>query len=394
MENSVRDERFYQHTLESTLGIPFSDGNEIKILRNGEEIFPEMLQAIREAEDQIELLTFIYWKGDIAFEFAEALSQKAREGVRVRVILDSVGASFMPEKLSEMMSNNGVQIEWFRPVAQWKIWKTDNRTHRKVLICDVNVAFTGGVGIAEEWEGDARNPSEWRETHFKIKGPAVFGLYAAFMENWIETGRSLELESLWEERKRSHRGGDNTSGLPVQVIRTSASVRWSDIVMLYQTLIKMAQKNITITTAYFNPDQTILDLLIDTSRQGVDIDVMIPGKHLDHRVANIVSGQYFDDLMNADIRLWFYQKTMLHAKTIVVDDLVCCVGSANFNHRSMLKDDEINIIIIDSDLAAHLHTHFEEDLTFCEKIEPGRWKNRSIFRKGVEKLAGSLKQEV
>lgn len=148
MAKNNKDDKYYRHILESTLGIPFSEGNNIEVLKNGEEIFPAMLQAIRDAENQIEFLTFVYWKGDIARRFAHELSKKAKEGVRVRLILDSIGAAVMSDDLSEMMGNAGVEIEWFRPVSQWKVWKTDNRTHRKVLICDVEVAFTGGVGLS------------------------------------------------------------------------------------------------------------------------------------------------------------------------------------------------------------------------------------------------------
>jgi cardiolipin synthase len=392
--HEVKSEEYYQKVLESTLGIPFSDGNDIKVLQNGREIFPAMIGAIREAEEQIEMLTYVYWTGDIAYRFAKELSQKAEQGIRVRLILDSIGAAFMPSELTEMMEEAGVQIEWFRPVPQWKLWKTDNRTHRKVLICDAKVAYTGGVGIAEEWEGDARNPSEWRDTHFEVKGPAIFGLYAAFMENWIEAGRNLKLESFWEQTKQNKNESNGGPSMRVQVVRTSASVRWSDIVMLYQTLIKMAQKSISITTAYFNPNSAIVNLLTDASRQGLEINIMIPGRHLDHRVAEVVGGESFDTLLDAGINLWHYQKTMLHSKIIVVDDLVCCVGSANFNHRSMLKDDEVNMVVIDNELASELNASFRDDLDYCVQIDKDGWRKRSVVRKGIEKLASLIKQEV
>lgn len=174
-------ETTYKRLLEQSLGIPFTSGNKVEILKNGIEIFPSMLEAIRNAKERVEFLTYVYWSGDIAEEFAAALSKKAQEGVEVYVILDSFGCASISDELISMMEESGVEIEWFRPVVRLKIWKSDNRTHRKVLICDGDVAFTGGVGIAEEWEGDARNENEWRETHFRIEGPAVYGLQAAFM---------------------------------------------------------------------------------------------------------------------------------------------------------------------------------------------------------------------
>lgn len=378
----------YKNLLEQSLGIPFSSGNKIKVLKNGNEIFPAMLKAIDEAGERIEFLTFVYWSGNVASDFAKALAKKAKEGVEVFVILDSFGASKMPSELYDLMEKSGVQIEWFRPLPQWKVWKVDNRTHRKVLICDGEIAFTGGVGIAEEWEGNARNEKEWRDTHFQIEGPAVFGLQAAFMENWVETGHDLEFDHSIKGKP------DPDQKTEVQVIRTSASVRWSDIVMLYQALIKMAEKNIQITTAYFNPNDVMIELLKGAVGRGVEVQIMMPGKTTDKEIARIAGNESFDVLLDAGIDLWYYQKTMLHAKTIVIDGLLSCVGSANFNHRSMLKDDEVNVVILDEDIAGVLNTHFKEDLGHCEKIEKGRWKKRSLLKRTIEKVTGLFAREI
>eukprot|EP00579_Thalassiosira_antarctica_P024091 CAMPEP_0201983240 /NCGR_PEP_ID=MMETSP0904-20121228/79643_1 /ASSEMBLY_ACC=CAM_ASM_000553 /TAXON_ID=420261 /ORGANISM="Thalassiosira antarctica, Strain CCMP982" /LENGTH=206 /DNA_ID=CAMNT_0048536305 /DNA_START=19 /DNA_END=635 /DNA_ORIENTATION=- len=183
----------YQKALEQTIGVPFTEGNSVNILKNGNEIFPAMLKAISEAQETISFLTFVYWQGDIADEFAEFFSKKAKEGVQVKVLLDSYGAFPMRKELVDFMKESGVEVVWFRPLSRWKIWKMDNRTHRKVLICDGKIAFTGGVGIAEEWNGNAGNKNEWRDTHFKVEGPAVEGIKAAFIENWIEAGNELEI---------------------------------------------------------------------------------------------------------------------------------------------------------------------------------------------------------
>lgn len=378
----------YKNLLEQSLGIPFSTGNRIKVLKNGDEIFPAMLKAIDEAKERVEFLTFVYWTGSVASDFANALAKKAEEGVEVLVILDSFGASKMPSELFELMEKSGVKIEWFRPLPQWKVWKVDNRTHRKVLICDGDIAFTGGVGIAEEWEGNARNENEWRDTHFQIEGPAVFGLQAAFMENWIENGQELKFDHSIKARP------DPDLKTAVQVIRTSASVRWSDIVMLYQVLIKMAQKNIQITTAYFNPNDVMIGLLKEAAERGVEVQIMMPGKTTDKEIARIAGNESFDVLLEAGIDLWYYQKTMLHSKTIVIDGVLSCVGSANFNHRSMLKDDEVNVVILDENIAKELNSHFKEDLDHCEKIEKGRWKKRSLLKRAIEKVTGLFKREI
>lgn len=189
----------YRYVLEKTLGIPFTEHNRVDVLLNGNEIFPAMLESIRQAEKQVNFLTFVYWSGQVAEDFAAAFARKAKEGVNVRVLLDAYGAAFMLSEISRLMIDNGVEVRWFRPFTRWKVWEMDNRSHRKILVCDGSVGFTGGVGIAEEWEGNARDPSEYRDTHFRIRGGSVRGLQAAFMENWIETEDFLPLNANWKE---------------------------------------------------------------------------------------------------------------------------------------------------------------------------------------------------
>jgi len=351
-----------------------------------------MLEAIKNAKEQIDFLTFVYWTGEAAQNFAQALAQKADEGLKVRVILDCYGAAFMGEGLADMMIENGVDLQWFRPLSRWKVWKSDNRTHRKVLICDHKIGFTGGVGIAEEWEGDARDPSEWRETHFRIEGRAVNGLQAAFLENWMETAGDFPIQDDWEIPSAPTDAPNSDTS--IQVIRTSASVRWSDIMMLYQTLIKMAEDSIHITTAYFNPEVKIINLLSDAVDRGVDVHIMMPGKHNDQQLAKLAGEETFEMLMEGGVQLWYYQKTMFHSKALIVDGLVSCIGSANFNHRSMLKDDEINLTCINEDLAETLIENFREDLEFAEPIDPGSWKKRSYLKRGVEKFVTIAREEI
>lgn len=378
----------YQQALEQTIGVPFTEGNSVKILKNGDEIFPAMLKAIADSKHTISFLTFVYWQGKIADKFAEALAQKAQDGLQVKVLLDSYGAFPMRKELVEIMKKAGVNVVWFRPLTRWKLWKMDNRTHRKILICDEQIAFTGGVGIAEEWEGDARNKDEWRDSHFKIEGPAVEGISAAFTENWIEAGNDLEIDKDITNNLKS------VGSTKIQTVRTSASVRWSDIVLLYQSLIQMAEKRIYIQTAYFNPDEKLVELLVEKASEGIDIQIIIPGKHTDQRATKIIAGESFEALINAGVQLFYYQKTMMHAKVILVDDEISCIGSANFNHRSMLKDDEINLVMLDEQVSKELRTHFNEDLEDSEQITNFRWKKRSMLKRGLEVIVRPFKQQL
>lgn len=378
----------YQQALEQTIGVPFTEGNSVTVLKNGDEIFPAMLEAVSKAEKSISFLTFVYWQGEIADKFAEVFSKKAREGVQVKVLLDSYGAFPMRQELVDEMKESGVDVVWFRPLTRWKIWKVDNRTHRKILICDDKVAFTGGVGIAEEWEGDARNKDEWRETHFKIEGPAVEGIKAAFTENWIEAGNELKISQ--EAVSKSTPVGS----VKIQTVRTSASVRWSDIVLLYQSLIELAQKRILIQTAYFNPDEKLVELLCKRAKEGIEIKVLIPGKYTDQRATRIIAGESFETLLEAGVQLFYYQKTMMHAKVIMIDDELSCIGSANFNHRSMLKDDEINLVMIDQGVSEQLLGHFNEDLESSERITNFRWKKRDALKRALEVIIRPFKQQL
>ncbi len=233
----------YQRALEGIVGIPFTPGNRIDVLKNGCRIFPAMLEAVVNARHSIDFLTFIYWQGDIADKFGHALAERAEAGVRVRILLDAFGASSMPKIVLERMTAAGCEIAWFRPTARWRLWQVDNRTHRKILICDNHVGFTGGVGIASEWEGDARGPGEWRETHFRIEGPALGGLRGAFLSNWVEAGRSGFYDA-WRLPD-----ADAPGEARIQVLRTSAAVNYSDIATLLRLLLTLAQRELFITTA-------------------------------------------------------------------------------------------------------------------------------------------------
>lgn len=376
-----------RQTLEAVLGIPFTDGNRVEVLRNGDEIFPAMLDAIAAARSSIDFLTFVYWTGDIARRFADALSKQARAGVAVRVLLDGIGARPMRHDLIEEMEAAGVEVRWFRKPPAWRVWSLDNRTHRKVLVVDGAVAFTGGVGIAEEWEGDARNPSEWRDSHFRVEGPAVQGIHGAFWGNWMEVEQTIQ-EALSAVRPQG-RPGDAS----VQIVRSTASIGWSDIAMLIDCLICLAEKRLRICTAYFAPDDMTVRQLIGAAERGVAVEIMIPGKHIDTRTSELAGSEAFTPLMQAGVTMWRYQRTMLHTKVITVDGGIACIGSPNLNQRSMRQDDEVAMVVDDAALVRTLDAHFDEDLTACEAIRLHRWRDRGPLRRIREGLARIVKRE-
>lgn len=378
-----------RHPLEEAMGISFVPGNRVRVLRNGLQIFPPMLEAIRQAHRYVEFVSYVYWTGQIAEKFAHALADKAREGVAVRVLLDSYGAKPMPQELIEVMDSAGVEIRWFRPLGRLKLWKNDHRTHRKLLICDGRVGFTGGVGIAKEWQGDARYPQEWRDTHFQVEGPVVRHLRAAFLGNWSEAGGRIRDLNCSPDGVNSSVGSSD-----IQVVRSNTSVGWSDITTIMHTLIEMAGESLNISTAYFVPDEQSMELLIQAARRGVKVRFLVPGPHINHTLCQLAGQHEYKPLLEAGIAIRQYQPTMLHTKIITVDGMLSCIGSANFNQRSLRKDDEVCMLVHDRETPAILNEHFEEDYAQGKPIENEGWSNRGLIQRFYEKVTMPLRQEL
>jgi len=364
--------------LERLIGIAATEGNALRPLRNGDEIFTAMLDSVRSAEHTVDMMTFVYWKGDIARHFAQTLAERARSGVRVRVLLDGFGARPIEKEQLEVMERAGVQVSWFRKPLYLSPLKQNHRCHRKVLVVDEQVAFTGGVGISEEWCGDARDETEWRDTHVEVRGPAVDGLAAAFAQNWAECHAEL-----FDERDRfvEHRPqGDAV----VQVVRGSASFGWQDMQTLLRVMLESAERRFRLATAYFAPDEFFVELLCATARRGVEVEILLPGPHTDKRVCLLAGQQHYEALTSCGVRIFQYQPTMMHAKVITVDRVASLVGSTNFNRRSLDHDEEVMLAVLDRTFTATLDRHFDEDLAVSERIREGRWKKRPVLQRARE----------
>lgn len=371
----------------SAVGAIFTQGNRVAVLRNGREIFPSMLGAIRGAERTIELVTFVYWAGRVADEFAEALSGRARAGVRVRIILDAFGTASMDPELVEMMIDAGVHVERFRPLIRWKVWESDHRTHRKILVVDGRVAFSGGVGIAEEWQGDARNPQEWRETHFRVEGPAVLGLRAAFFTDWRDCGRGLNDSDI--ELATPPRSGD----VEMAVIDGSAQIGVNDAERVLEALVLGAKERILIQTPYLNPVPELTELLGAAARRGVAIDIVVPGPHMDKRIADVVAEEHAAALSAHGIKVWRYQPTMMHVKAVLVDGVIALVGSVNVNRRSAEKDEEVGMLILHRGIVKRLESDFHEDVARSVPSNP-TLPDRTLVRKIAGALLRPLRSEM
>ena len=376
-----------RRTIEGVIGVPATEGNRIDVLRNGDEIFPAMLEAIGKARRTIDLLTFVYWEGQIGREFAHALADRAKAGARVRVLLDAWGARPIDKTMVDMMEDSGATIRWFRPLHRFRPGQVNHRTHRKVMIVDEAVGFTGGVGIADEWLGDARNEREWRDTHFRVRGAAVDGLRAAFLDNWAETGTEL-----FDERFDLFPDQPKPGSTTVQCVRGASETGHSDIFTMFRALCQLAQHRIRIATAYFAPDAEILDRLTSAVQRGVEVDLLLPGPHADKRFVQLAAEADYRALLEAGVKIWAFQPSMLHAKIMTVDGMLANIGSANLNSRSTRLDEEINIVAIDRALVSILDGHFEEDLSRSTRIEPQKWERRSVLQRVAETAVAPIKR--
>ena len=388
----------FRTILTEALGPPFVDGHTVEPLRNGVEIFPAMLEAIDAAEQSIEFETFVYWSGDIARRMADALARAARRGVEVRVLLDAAGCLPMPDDVRDTLTEADVQVREFGTLSSWRFWQLDHRTHRKILVCDARVGFTGGVGVAEEWEGDARNPEEWRETHFRIRGPAVSSLRGIFLEHWLAArngdAEKPRLLPTCEPASATTANPDDATAI-IQTVGSTAAGRWSTAQTLVRALVCSARRSIRITTGYFVPEDEVVSLLADAVDRGVEVDIIHPGPHIDHRVSRLAGEARYPELLEAGVRIWRYQPTMIHAKIILVDDVLSCIGSANLNHRSAVKDDEIALLVLDRALNRELTRDFEKDKEGCELVaSEDDWLRRPWWTRAAARVAALVSSEV
>ncbi|MEV4341879.1 phospholipase D-like domain-containing protein [Streptomyces sp. NPDC049590] len=374
---AVRKQRL-RRRLERLIGIAATEGNELVPLRNGDEIFPAMLRAIGSAQHTIDMMTFVYWRGQIARDFAVALAERARAGVRVRLLLDGFGAKEIEQRLLDLMDAAGVQVAWFRKPVWLSPFKQNHRCHRKALVVDERTAFTGGVGIAEEWCGDARGPGEWRDTHVQVSGPAVDGIAAAFAQNWAECH-----DELFDDRDRFTEHPQPGSSV-VQVVRGSASIGWQDMQTLMRVMLTSAEKRFRLATAYFAPDAYFVDLLCRTARRGVRVEILLPGPHTDQRACQLAGQHHYTRLLEAGVRIRQYQPTMMHAKIITVDSVAALIGSTNFNRRSMDHDEEVMLAVLDETFTAVLDRDYDADVRRSDEIDLARWRRRTLLQRARE----------
>ncbi|HEU5162833.1 MAG TPA: cardiolipin synthase [Thermoanaerobaculia bacterium] len=382
------DEEAFLQTMHALTGSPLHDGNSVEILKNGDRSFPSMLAAIRAAKRTITMETYIYWDGEIARVFAEALAERCRSGVEVKLILDAVGSVRMSPSLIDFLRKNGVQVLWYHPLRWYTLSRVNHRTHRKLLIVDGRVGFTGGYGIADEWLGDADSPDHWRETNVRIEGPAVMQMQYAFMDNWIKAGGLIPTGLDYFPKVEA------SGGVPVHVIKSSPAEGVSAVKLFYGLALASARRKVSISNAYFIPDADAVRALEGAVRRGVDVRVVVPGRWSDVPIVRQASRWHYDRLLRRGVRMFEYQPTMMHAKTMVVDGLWTTIGSSNFDERSFRLNDEVNVGIYDARVAAEMEAMFEEDLARSVEIRLGAWRRRSWVARVKESAADLFKPQL
>lgn len=378
----------FLRTMGVMLGPSLADGNRVEALLNGEQIFPAMLEAIRAAKHTITFETYIYWSGSIGKAFADALAERARAGVKVHVLIDWVGSSKIDEAYLKEMQDAGVELRRYNKPRWYTIGRLNNRTHRKLLVVDGNVGFTGGVGIADKWLGDAQDPEHWRDTHFRIVGPAVAQFQGAFLDNWRKaTGTVPHGTSYFPPLQAAgpHRA---------QMFISSPGGGAESMQLMYLLSISAATRSIRLSMSYFVPDEVSLDSFVDALQRGVRVQLIVPGEKIDTEVVRRASRAQWGRLLRAGAEIYEYQPTMFHCKVMIVDDLWVSVGSTNFDSRSFNMNDEANLNVYDAAFAQRQSAVFEQDLKRSRRISLEEWENRPWREKLIEHASAILSSQL
>jgi cardiolipin synthase len=357
----------------------FADGVSVEPLPNGEEFYPAEIDAIHGAQSSVNIEAYIFQRGDVTRQLVDALTERARAGVKVRLVLDAIGSFTTPKRFFNELEKAGGKVEWYHPL-RWNTWiRSNNRTHREMTIIDGREGFIGGAGYADHWLEDKKNHPRWRDTMFRVRGEAVTAMQGTFVENWLEaSGELLSGDQFFPPLPKP---GNATTFLIASSPSQGGSTRGR---ILFQTMLASAKQSLDITTPYFLPDDSLKQALIEAHKRGVHVRILVPGSKSDHLMTRASSRRTYGDLLQAGIDIFEYQPTMIHAKIMIVDGVWSIVGSTNFDNRSFGINDEVNLAALDPQLAASLTRQFESDLGSAQQISLQDWKKRPMWERVVE----------
>ena len=382
------EEPQFRRTINVLLGPQLLPGNRVRALLNGDEIFPAMLEAIRGARKTLTFETYIYWSGEVGRQFTEALAERSRAGVKVHVLFDAVGGGKIDKAHVRQLEEAGVEVRKYNPLRWHSIARMNNRTHRKILVADGTIGFTGGAGIGDAWSGNAQDPKHWRDTHFRIEGPAVAQMQAAFVENWVETtGIVLHGADYFPTLREA-------GGLLAQFFVSSPGGGGESMQLLYLLSIAAAGSAIRLSASYFVPDDNEVRMLAAAAKRGVAVQIIVPGPHIDSEIVRRASRSSWGQLLRAGVEIYEFEPTMYHVKVMIVDGLWVSVGSTNFDTRSFSTNDEANLNVFDRAFARAQERIFADDLKRSRRISLEEWEKRPWSEKLWEHTMGLLSSQL
>jgi cardiolipin synthase len=371
----------FRREMGNLLGSAVVEGNAVADFQNGAEIFPAMLAAIRSAQRSVNMETYIYWSGETSRQFVAALTERARAGVRVHVVADWVGSSRMHADVVKALREGGVHFEYFHPLRWYDFDRFNNRTHRKLLIVDGRVAFTGGVGIADAWRGHGDRPDIWRDMQISVTGPGAAQMQAVFEDNWITTtGQALLGPEYYPQVPAA---GD----VAVQTVASSPQGGSENLQLMYLMAIDGARRSIDLEAAYFVPDDLTMAALQRALARGVRIRLVVPGPYVDSEVISHASQARWGQMLRAGARIYRFQPAMFHNKLMIVDGYLTLAGSANFDNRSFSLNDESNINVFDRRFAGHMEEVIERDIAQSKELTLDQWRHRPWTRRVLDWLS-------
>ena len=378
----------FVRTMGSLLGPGFESGNRVTGLLNGDQVFPAMLGAIRSARRTITFESYIYWSSAIGRKFTEALCERAEAGVRTHVLIDWAGSQKVDRGDLERMAKAGVNVVMYRPLRWYSLDRLNHRTHRKLLVVDGRVGFTGGVGVADQWLGHGQDAEHWRDSQFRVEGPVVAQLQAAFMDDWFaSTGTVLDGPGYFPDL-------DPAGSDLAQVFWSSPAGGNGNLRLMYLLAIAAASRSILIANSYFVPDQMIVAMLVEARRRGVDVQIIVPGPILDAQVVRRASRATWGPMLEAGVRIYEYQPTMYHTKVMVVDDVWVSVGSTNLDDRSFRLNQEANLNVLAHDFGAEQARVFDQDRARSRRVTLEEWRERSLWERVQDRFAGVMRKQL
>lgn len=382
----VEDEQF-ERAASNLLSRPFCEGNHIETIINGCRYFPAMLEAIYGAQHSICFESFIYVSGEIGEKFSKAFIERCKAGVKIHILCDYMGSWKMRKTHLQELVDAGIQVELYRAPNFQNLVHLNNRTHRKILVIDGRVAFTGGAGIADEWDGDADRPDCWRDNQYKVTGPLVSSVQAAFMDNWMQSHAEVLKDEIYFPRL------EPAGTIKAQVFSSGPGEGVESARLMYLLSIACARRSIRLSNAYFVPDNFVIDAIVDARKSGVTVEIIIPDA-IDNDIANWASASRWGPLLKNDCKIYRYQGSLYHVKLIVVDDLWVSVGSSNFDTRSFRLNDEMNINVLDSAFAREQVELFEKDKQRSHLVTIEEWRNRSLLEKTRDRFAAMARSQL